>query len=152
MPSTDRRFEDAEGDIWQHMVNNDDWTMHDLLVSRLDILEMPDQKFGRFLETLVHPLHIPDKSHQTEQAEWNNKELANDQFELRMADEISSRPVFKLSPINGDALTDAYEVVLSFAGEDRRYVEQVAEFLKANDFTLFYDNYEEASLCGQESR
>lgn len=25
MPSTDHRFKDAEGDIWQHMVRNDDW-------------------------------------------------------------------------------------------------------------------------------
>lgn len=37
MSSTDSRFNDAEGDIWQHMVNNDDWTMHDLLVSRLKV-------------------------------------------------------------------------------------------------------------------
>jgi hypothetical protein len=26
MPSTDGRFQNAEGDIWQHMVNNYDWT------------------------------------------------------------------------------------------------------------------------------
>ncbi|WP_260706619.1 AbiJ-related protein [Edaphobacter flagellatus] len=149
MPSTDSRFKDAEGDIWQHMVNNDDWTMHDLLVSRLKILGIPDQKFGVFLETLVHPLNIPDRASQEERVEWINKELVNDAFELRKTEEISSRPIYKLSPIGGGELGNAYEVVLSFAGEDRTYVEQVAEILKAHDVALFYDNYEEASLWGK---
>ena len=35
MPSTDDRFKDAAGDIWQHMVNNSDWSVEELLVSRL---------------------------------------------------------------------------------------------------------------------
>jgi hypothetical protein len=149
MPSRDDRFTDAEGDIWQHMVNNDDWTMHDLLISRLRILEIPDQRFGRFLETLVHPLNVSDKGQQAEYVRWINEELKNDEFELRKIDEISSRPVYKLSPIGGDELGDAYEVVLSFAGEDRKYVEQVAQILIASDVALFYDNYEEASLWGK---
>jgi hypothetical protein len=80
---------------------------------------------------------------------WINEELKNDGFELRKVDEVSSRPIYKLSPIGGDALGDAYEVVLSFAGEDRKYVEQVAEILKSRDVELFYDNYEEASLWGK---
>ena len=44
---------------------------------------------------------------------------------------------------------NAYEVVLSFAGEDRAYVFEVAETLKANDISLFYDNYEEVVLWGK---
>jgi hypothetical protein len=40
-------------------------------------------------------------------------------------------------------------VVLSFAGEDRKYVEQVAELLNVNDVPLFYDDYEEAWLWGK---
>ena len=31
MPSTDKRFNDAAGDIWQHMVNNSDWWSMDEL-------------------------------------------------------------------------------------------------------------------------
>lgn len=149
MPSTDSRFKDAEGDIWQHMVNNDDWTMHDLLVSRLQILDIPDEQFGRFLETLVHPLNIPDKERQASHVEWINKELRNDSSELRKVEEMSSRPIYKLSRIGGGELEDAYEVVLSFAGEDRTYVEQVASFLRDNEVALFYDDYEEATLWGK---
>ena len=34
--STDRRFKDAAGDIWQHMVNNNDWPYECLLQEHLD--------------------------------------------------------------------------------------------------------------------
>lgn len=40
--------------------------------------------------------------------------------------------------------------MLSFAGENREYVEQVADLLKLNDVPLFYDDYEEASLWGKD--
>lgn len=43
-----------------------------------------------------------------------------------------------------------YEVVLSFAGEERPYVEEVANFLKAHGITVFYDFHEEANLWGKE--
>jgi hypothetical protein len=43
-----------------------------------------------------------------------------------------------------------YDVVLSFAGEDREYVEQVAEFLERHGVTVFYDKYERATLWGKD--
>ena len=43
-----------------------------------------------------------------------------------------------------------YDVALSFAGEDRAYVEMVAEQLKARDVQVFYDRYEEANLWGKD--
>lgn len=42
-----------------------------------------------------------------------------------------------------------YDVALSFAGEDRSYVEKVAEFLYAIDVKVFYDRYEEVNLWGK---
>jgi hypothetical protein len=48
------------------------------------------------------------------------------------------------------AIGEGYEVVLSFAGEDREYVEKVAEYLKQNNVAVFYDRYEEVSLWGKE--
>ncbi len=41
-----------------------------------------------------------------------------------------------------------YEVALSFAGEDRDYVEAVASSLKKAGVSVFYDGYEEAALWG----
>jgi hypothetical protein len=43
-----------------------------------------------------------------------------------------------------------YDVALSFAGEDRRFVEQVAEILAAYGLKVFYDAYEEDSLWGKD--
>lgn len=42
-----------------------------------------------------------------------------------------------------------YDIVLSFAGENRNYVEKVAVCLKENNIKVFYDNFEEADLWGK---
>ncbi|MGH8563063.1 MAG: TIR domain-containing protein [Gammaproteobacteria bacterium] len=42
-----------------------------------------------------------------------------------------------------------YHVALSFAGEDRTYVEQVATLLRAVGIDVFYDLFEEADLWGK---
>ena len=43
-----------------------------------------------------------------------------------------------------------YEVCLSFAGEDRGYVEAVATNLEERDIPVFYDRYEEVQLWGRD--
>ena len=42
-----------------------------------------------------------------------------------------------------------YEVALSFAGEQRAYVEEVARHLGARGVAVFYDDFEKARLWGQ---
>lgn len=42
-----------------------------------------------------------------------------------------------------------YHVALSFAGEDRSYVEKVAKQLASNGVDVFYDRFEEANLWGK---
>jgi len=42
-----------------------------------------------------------------------------------------------------------FDIALSFAGEDREYVDQVAHVLKGKGISLFYDKFEEASLWGK---
>ena len=54
MPSTDGRYNDAYGDIYQHMVNNDDWDYEYLFITRLEILEN-DDVFQRFLQMVINP-------------------------------------------------------------------------------------------------
>lgn len=44
----------------------------------------------------------------------------------------------------------SYDVCLSFAGEDRDYVERVAAHLRAFDIRVFYDAYEDVSLWGRD--
>ena len=43
-----------------------------------------------------------------------------------------------------------YDVSLSFAGEDREYVERVASELRARDIRVFYDKYEKVKLWGRD--
>lgn len=42
-----------------------------------------------------------------------------------------------------------YDVALSFAGEDRKFVEDCAEILRALNINVFYDNYEKEVLLGK---
>ncbi len=43
-----------------------------------------------------------------------------------------------------------YDVALSFAGEDRKYVESVAKCLKEQGVKVFYDKYEKSDLWGKD--
>ena len=43
-----------------------------------------------------------------------------------------------------------FDIALSFAGEDRAYVEMVAEQLQARGVSVFYDLYEKADLWGKD--
>ncbi len=45
---------------------------------------------------------------------------------------------------------ERYDVVLSFAGEDREYVEAVAARLTVSGVRVFYDRYEEATTWGKD--
>lgn len=46
--------------------------------------------------------------------------------------------------------TYEYDVCFSFAGEDRQYVEQVAECARSSGIRVFYDMYEEVDLWGKD--
>ena len=43
-----------------------------------------------------------------------------------------------------------YDVVLSFAGEDREYVEECADILTVLGIKVFYDSYEQDALWGKD--
>ena len=56
LPSYDDRFNDAEGDIWQHTVNNNDyengWVFED---ERFGLLDGEDEVLLKFLCAIFHP-------------------------------------------------------------------------------------------------
>lgn len=49
-----------------------------------------------------------------------------------------------------DKVTPIYDVALSFAGEQRPYVEAVAAALAAHQIRVFYDQYEAVALWGKD--
>jgi len=67
--------------IWQHMVNNNDWDEDYLFFKCLDILQLPDQRFLHFLEQVIHPI-VRDSDTQAEYAELINSYLVHDGYRL----------------------------------------------------------------------
>lgn len=53
-------------------------------------------------------------------------------------------------PVVGRPGEFAYDVALSFAGEQRGYVEQVANALRSRGIRPFYDDYEQVNLWGKD--
>jgi len=52
--------------------------------------------------------------------------------------------------IDEEFITRKYDVALSFAGENREFVEQVATHLKSKGISVFYDNHHKTSLWGKD--
>lgn len=67
---------------------------------------------------------------------------------------VGNSPTIGSTPSNRSKRTlqqkeRSYDVALSFAGEDREYVEKVALLLRAAGIRVFYDNFEKAELWGK---
>lgn len=60
------------------------------------------------------------------------------------------RSVKEMKEILINSKTYKYDIALSFAGEDRSYVEEVAKYLTEKGIRVFYDNYEQANLWGKD--
>ena len=95
MPTTNGRFKDAEGDIWQHRVNNfdwdDDWVFTD---DRFDLLHGSDDNFVRFLCEMLHPVVRPVAKEANNLLKTFNKHLRTDGWELYAKGYISRHRVF----------------------------------------------------------
>ena len=66
MPSTDSRYKNAEGDIWQHVINNSDYDYGYLLYKYFKLLDCDDDTFLKFIETCLHPVVLFDEKQVTE--------------------------------------------------------------------------------------
>jgi hypothetical protein len=95
--STDHRFPDAAGDIWQHRVHNpedwdSDWIFHD---DRFNLAECPDEDFVRFLCEMLHPLVRPDREEVEHFVTLFNECLEDDDWEIVTARRRRSGPIFE---------------------------------------------------------
>lgn len=126
MPSTDRRFGDAAGDIRQHRVNNpmdweDDWIFYD---SRFNLLHGDDEVFLRFLCETIHPVVRSDVTEAERICQMYNEFLKNDGFQLVEKTRISGKPVFvgrNVGIVSTPGIAAARETL---AGVDAGYVAQ----------------------------
>ena len=94
LPSDDRRFTDAAGDIWQHRSNNNDWPDDWVFEDRRFGLAKSDEKLLRFLAETLHPAVRRDRTQIATLAGELNKRLNVDGWELVEAEMISGRPCY----------------------------------------------------------
>lgn len=95
MWSEDSRFPDAESDIWQHTVNNDDypfcWVFED---ERFELKNGNDEIYLKFICEIFHPVVRDETGYWKEFLTEVNKMLQNDGYELYPAEKISNRDVY----------------------------------------------------------
>ncbi len=125
IPSTDHRFKDAAGDIWQHRVNNfdwdSDWVFYD---SRFNLMNGDDEDFLSFLCETIHPVVRPDPTEAERICQLYNEYLRNDGFQIIEKTRLSGKPVF-IGRYVGTGVTPAIAAAKStLGGTDSGYIFQ----------------------------
>jgi hypothetical protein len=95
MASTDTRFNSAYRDVYQHRVNNHDWTDDWVFTDdRFQLMNGPDEVLLRFLAETVHPVVRPDRAIAEKMVAAYNGHLRHDGYVLHVTGEISGRSVY----------------------------------------------------------
>jgi hypothetical protein len=133
LPSTDPRFSNAAGDIYQHRINNydweNDWVFYD---GRFNLMGCDDEMFLQFLCETVHPVVRPDVTEAERLCQLYNTFLHNDGFQLVEKTRISGKPVFvgRHVGITGTPGVAVAKEILS--GTDATYVTQQITRMEAS--------------------
>jgi len=92
LPSTDGRFSNAGGDIWQHRVNNDDWDYYWIFSdSRFNLSGCDDDIYLKFLCEMIHPVVRPETDEAEKLRQLFNSLLSADGYEIVEKSRISGR-------------------------------------------------------------
>ncbi|MFJ8295602.1 serine/threonine protein kinase [Streptomyces sp. NPDC094447] len=93
--SYDSRFKTAEGDIYQHRVNNDDWELDWVFTDeRFGLRNGPDSILLRFLSEMLHPVVRNDEAELQKLLEIFNSLLVRDGYALVPIDSISGYAIY----------------------------------------------------------
>ena len=91
LPTTDTRFTDAEGDIWQHCINNHDWEIDWIYGdARFGLLDGQPSEFLQFLAQCVHPRVRRDADETERLVRFFNDCLRPVGYELIVSDSLPS--------------------------------------------------------------
>lgn len=125
LPSTDNRFRDAAGDIWQHRVNNWDWEDHWVFYDqRFQLMNGDDEVLLKFLAESVHPVVRPDVTESQKLVQLYNQFLKQDGFEISEKARISGKPIYIGRNIGSASLPGVTVVKETLSGTDLVYVAQ----------------------------
>ena len=124
IPSTDSRFSDAAGDIWQHRVNNNDWDDNWVFYDdRFGLMGGEDELLLRFLCEMIHPVVRSDSESQSI-FQILNQYLHNDGFEIVEKMQLSGKPVYSARYIGITATPGIRAVKEVLGGTDPGYITQ----------------------------
>lgn len=125
LPSTDPRFKNATGDIWQHTINNwdwdDGWIFHD---DRFNLMHGDDETFLRFLCETIHPVVRSDKTECERLLQLYNSFLKNDGYQLIEKSRISGKSIYSGRYIGNTVTPGIAAIKESLIGSDSSYVSQ----------------------------
>jgi predicted ATPase len=99
MPSEDDRFNNAERDIIQHTINNDDWDWQELFKRRLKLPESED-KFTKFIEVFLSPKYQSNADAVFELTRRINIVIEPDGFALATISYEDDLPILELTNVD----------------------------------------------------
>ncbi|QQA75160.1 AAA family ATPase [Pectobacterium parmentieri] len=95
MPSEDERFNNAEQDIIQHTINNNDWSLKELFEGRLKLLEN-ESDFVKFLELFFSPKYQINKEDVFKLIKEINITISSDDLALAVMSYKDGLPILEL--------------------------------------------------------
>lgn len=115
MPSTDNRFPNASGDIWQHTVLNNDWDDYWYFSDRRFHLSNgnDDQYILRFICEMLHPAVRDENSAWKQYLAKFNEILEADGYRLVATRKISGRDAFEAQEIDHIVITHNADTIYS---------------------------------------
>jgi len=124
LPSFDTRYENARQDIWQHCINNFDWSSNWVYADkRFDLYNCRQEDFLSFICEVLHPVVRQEAYAQKQLADAFNGHLSRDGWELVEDRVIDGRPVFVAEQrIHGlNAASQRSQAVAASIGADALY-------------------------------
>ncbi len=123
LPSTDSRFKDAYGDIWQHRINNEDWDDYWVFTdTRFNLLHGEDEIFLRFLCETLHPVVRTDTEEIERLRQGYNLLLQNDGYEIVAKTKMAGRAIYVARQIGLRPEASLNSLKEKFSGTDTGYV------------------------------
>lgn len=143
IPSTDKRFQNASGDIWQHMENNDDWNLYYLLNTYLELNHCDMSIFFKFLEQIVHPI-VRKEYEQLQIINEIDSYLIRDGYKYEKVYEISGYGVYEIKPVNSGVEGKIKNLIFSADGPKPEIIIEDAltnniKIVKNEEYCLVYD-------------
>jgi hypothetical protein len=118
LKSTDSRYSNAEGDIWQHTINNDDWESDWFWDYEPFNLNNPNDKyFLKFLTEIFHPAVRDEDQPWKEYLKKFNELLKYDGYEIYCGKKISGRQSYNYREIaleNSHIVLNSKEIIEQF--------------------------------------